>query len=151
MIFIMNAFFFTWVISYPCESSTISLSAFNSLKTLEKSLILRRMPKTIVFSSCLCFSFPLGHIRIFKSAETVLLFKKPADLIFSRWWIPPQQSDSGTKIVWIPLSAIHKSIDRNPKYCTAQHFLLSKLETSCCDSLYIHIYSELMPVKPAPG
>lgn len=118
---------------------------------LEKSLILRRMPKTIVFSSCLCFSFPLGHIRIFKSAETVLLFKKPADLIFSRWWIPSQQSDSGIKIVWIPLSAIHKSIDRNPKYCTAQHFVLSKLETSCCDSLYIHIYSELMPVKPAPG
>lgn len=143
-------FFFTWVISYSCESS-ISLSAFNSLKTLEKSLILRRMQKTVVFSSCLCFSFPLGHIRMFKSAETVLLFKKTADLIFSRWWIPPQQSDSGIKIVWIPLSAMHKSIDRNPKYCTAQHFLLRELETSCCDSLYIHIYSELMPVKPAPG
>lgn len=27
--------FFTWVISYPCESSTISLFAFNSLKTRE--------------------------------------------------------------------------------------------------------------------
>lgn len=147
----LRYFFFTWVISQPCESS-ISLFVFSSLKTLEKSLILRRMQRMIAFSSCLCFSFPLGHKRMFKSAETVLLFKKKtADLIFSRWWIPPQQSDSGIKIVWIPLSAMHKSIDRNPKYCTAQHFPLGEIETSNCDSLYIHIHSELMPVKWGPG